>query len=149
MAGTVRDTSGSSVPGAQVELRGKSYSATASTDTSGSFIFDNVTDTSGTIVVRANGFQEVQHLWAASSGVPLQLDIDLLPLGVKQRILVTAARTPTPLGETPVSDIQLTKEDVEATPACSCGGRFQASAFSDGRAAEVQIQQRREFHFAD
>ena len=117
VAGTVRDTSGSVVQGAEVELRGKSHSATASTDASGSFIFDNVTDMSGTIVVRAKGFQEVQRSWAASSGVPLQVDISLSPSEVKQQVLVTAARTPTPLGETPVSDIQLTKEDVQATPA--------------------------------
>ena len=117
VGGTVRDTSGSSVPGAQVELRGKLHSATTSTDGSGSFIFDNVTEMSGTIVVRANGFQEVQHSWAASSGVLLQLDINLSPLELKQQILVTAARTATPLGETPINDIQLTSGDVQATPA--------------------------------
>ncbi len=116
MTGTVRDTSGSVVQGAEVELRGKSHSATASTDASGAFIFDNVTDMSGTVVFRAKGFQEVQRSWAASSGV-VHLDINLSPSEVEQQILVTAARTPTPVGETPVSDIELTKEDVQATPA--------------------------------
>jgi outer membrane receptor protein involved in Fe transport len=116
VTGTVRDTSGSVVQGAEVELRGKSHSATASTDASGAFIFDNVTDMSGTVVFRAKGFQEVQRSWAASSGV-VHLDINLSPSEVEQQILVTAARTPTPVGETPVSDIELTKEDVQATPA--------------------------------
>ncbi len=40
--GDVRDSSGASVPGAQVELHTKSYSASTVTDSSGTFAFENV-----------------------------------------------------------------------------------------------------------
>jgi outer membrane receptor protein involved in Fe transport len=115
--GVVRDTSGASVPGAQVELHAKSYSATVSTDTAGTFILDNIPETSGTLLVTSKGFQQVQQGWSVVSASPTHIEITLKPSSLNQQFIVTAARTETPLGETPVSDIQLTSADVQATPA--------------------------------
>jgi outer membrane receptor protein involved in Fe transport len=115
--GVVRDTSGASIPGAQVELHAKAYSATIPTDTSGNFAFDNVPESSGTLVITAKGFEQVQQGWNAVSVGPAHLDIVLKPSPLSQQIVVTAARTATPLGETPVSDIQLSRDDLQATPA--------------------------------
>ena len=55
--------------------------------------------------------------WNAASGIAVQLKVVLQLASVNQQVLVTATRTSTPVGETPVSDIQLTDADLEATPA--------------------------------
>jgi outer membrane receptor protein involved in Fe transport len=115
--GIVRDTSGASIPGAKVELHAKSYSASTVTDTSGNFAFANVPGTSGTLVITAKDFQQVQQNWSAASLSPAHIDVVLNPSPLNQQIVVTAARTATPLGETPVSDIQLSRDDLQATPA--------------------------------
>jgi len=115
--GAVRDGSGASVPGAQIKLSANSYSAATTTDRSGAFAFDGVSEKSGTVVVTANGFQEPRQTWTTAAGVPVQISIVLQPLSVNQRVTVTAARTATPLGEAPVSDIELMHEDLRATPA--------------------------------
>jgi len=115
--GVVRDSSGASVPNAQVELRAKSYSATVSTDTAGAFEFENVTETSGTLSVTANGFAAIEKPWTSSGGTATNIEITLSPLPLSQQIVVTAARTDTPLAETPLSVIQLPRETLQATPA--------------------------------
>jgi len=115
--GTVRDESGASVAGAQVDLHAKSYSAQTSTTSSGAFAFEQVPETSGTVVVTLKGFQQVQRDWSAAANAPAHVEIVLKPLPVNEQIVVTAARTPTRLTNSPVSTIQLTKDDLQATPA--------------------------------
>src|ERR1700691_5139033 len=117
IAGVVRDSSGASVVGAQVKLSAGAYSAETSTDVSGGFAFDGVPSNSGEVTVAAKGFQPVQQAWTAASGTPAQISIVLQPMSVNQQVTVTAARTATPLGASPVSDIQLSQDDLEATPA--------------------------------
>ncbi|MGC2421994.1 MAG: TonB-dependent receptor [Candidatus Acidiferrales bacterium] len=114
--GVVRDTSGATVAGAGVELRAKSYAATASTGAAGTFEFDHVPETSGTVRATAKGFKEVEQAWSAVSGAAAQVEIVLAPAAASQQILVTAARTPTPVGESPLSDIQLTRDDLQTAP---------------------------------
>ena len=115
--GTVPDESGASVAGAQVDLHAKSYSAQTSTTSSGAFAFEQVPETSGTVVVTLKGFQQVQRDWSAAANAPAHVEIVLKPLPVNERSVVTAARTPTRLANSPVSTIQLTKDDLQATPA--------------------------------
>ncbi len=115
--GVVRDASGASVPNAQVDLRAHSYSATASTGPSGAFIFENVPEASGTLRVTAKNLKPVEKAWSAAAGAPAHVDIVLEPLPLAQQIIVTAARTETRLSDSPVSMIQLTREDLQATPA--------------------------------
>jgi outer membrane receptor protein involved in Fe transport len=115
--GVVHDASGASVAGAQVELRSNSYSAKTTTTSTGAFAFENVPSSAGTIVVAAPGLEQTQRSWNAASSAAVHLDIVLEPASVNQQVVVTAARTSTPIGETPVSDIQLTSADLESTPA--------------------------------
>lgn len=115
--GVVHDATGASVAGAQVELRTDSYSAKTNSSATGVFRFENVSGSSGTIMATAPGFKETKQLWNATSGTALPLVIVLQPASVNQEILVTTARTSTPIGETPISDIQLTNTDLAATPA--------------------------------
>ncbi|HTQ87640.1 MAG TPA: TonB-dependent receptor [Candidatus Solibacter sp.] len=112
--GVIRDASGASVPGAQVKLTAATYLAQTTTDNSGNFAFDGVPATSGMIVVTAKGFQRAEQSWTAAAA---PIAIVLQPGELSQQVMVTAARTVLPIGETPVSDIQLSAEDLRATPA--------------------------------
>lgn len=71
----------------------------------------------GTVAVTANGFARVEKNWTASQSAPAQLEIRLLPISSSQQIVVSASRTATEIGDTPVSIVQLNKSDLDATPA--------------------------------
>jgi outer membrane receptor protein involved in Fe transport len=127
----VRDATGASVPNAQVELRANSYSATASSDPSGAFVFENVPETSGTLSVAAKGLTPVEKPWNAAAGAPARVEIVLELLPLTQQIIVTAARTETRLSESPLSNIVLTRDDLQATPALTLDDRLrQVPGFS-------------------
>jgi len=115
--GVVRDPSGASVPGAQVELHTKVFSATTSTEASGGFAFEHVPEPSGIITVTAKGFQQVDKEWAASSGNTAHLEIILTLREANQRLIVTATRTETLLTDVPMTNIQLSREELQSTPA--------------------------------
>ena len=115
--GTVRDSSGAAIVGAEVTVRAKSYSSKALTDSAGAFSFVQIPQSSGTLVVAAKGFQSVEQSWSAATGNSAHLDVVLSPAATAQQVIVTAARTSTPLSETPTSDLQLSSDDLQATPA--------------------------------
>jgi len=115
--GTIRDATGAAVPGAQVELRANGFSATTKTNAEGAFAFDHISANSGTIVVAAKGFENVEQTWTADSNSLARIEIVLTLAPSHQQVIVTAARTPTRLNDSPQSDIQLTHEDVQTTPA--------------------------------
>lgn len=117
VAGIVRDSSGAGVAAAQVVLRAGAYSGTTRTDGEGNFSFASVPADSGTIEVTAKGFSATQTPWKLVPGQPLNLEIVLSPASVSQRVVVTSARTPTPLSDSPASFTQLTRSDLQATPA--------------------------------
>jgi outer membrane receptor protein involved in Fe transport len=115
--GVVRDPSGASAPGAQVELHAKAFSATTSTDASGAFAFEHVPERSGTISVTAKGFQHLEKEWTTASGNTARLEIVLTLLGVNQRLIITATRTETLLTDVPMTNIRLSREELQSTPA--------------------------------
>ena len=115
--GTIRDSTGATVPNARIELHAKTYTATATTDSSGTFSFDHVPETSGSIVVTADGFERLEKSWDQSAGNTARLEITLAPSPVDQRVIVTATRSQTLLADVPTSDIQLTRSDLQAIPA--------------------------------
>ena len=138
--GVVRDSSGAAIPGAQVELRTKSYSAQTITDGSGMFSFDRIPENSGTVTIIAKGFQQIDQQWTAAPGTPTRLTIALKPLAVNQQVIVTAARTATRLSDSPVSDIELTGQDLEETPALTLDDQLrQVPGFSLFRRSSSRI----------
>jgi outer membrane receptor protein involved in Fe transport len=138
--GVVRDSSGAAVPGAQVALRTKSYSAQTITDGSGMFSFDRIPENSGTVTIKAKGFQPVDQQWTGTAGAPARLTIVLKPLGVNQQVIVTAARTATRLSDSPVSDIELTREDLQRTAALTLDDTLrQVPGFSMFRRSSSRI----------
>ncbi len=117
VAGAVRDSSGASIPKAKVELHAGSYSVSVTTDDSGAFAFDGLAVASGTVTVTAKGFQNVSQSWSAAPVTAASLLIVLEPLPLAQQVVVTSARTATPLAESPITVMQLTQDDLQATPA--------------------------------
>lgn len=115
--GDVRDSSGASVPNAQVELHSKSFSASTVTDTTGAFVFENAREPSGTLVITAKGFKPVTVQWTSSASAPAELQITLTASTLNQQVEVTANRAATLLTDVPVSDVQLTRDDLQQTPA--------------------------------
>lgn len=114
--GVVRDVTGAFVAGAKVELHATTYSANTTTSADGAFHFENVAASSGSITITAPGMKEARQQWDAT-GETVRLIIVLEPASISQEVLVTAARTPTPVGQTPMSDIELASADLQATPA--------------------------------
>jgi outer membrane receptor protein involved in Fe transport len=114
--GLVRDGSGAVVSGAKIQLSSKSYSASALTDSSGAFVFENVPDSSGTLTVSASGFATVAKSWTASD-LRVRIEITLAPSTINQKVQVTANRASTLLADVPVGDVELTREDLQDTPA--------------------------------
>lgn len=115
--GVVRDTTGALLVGAEVDLRSPAYSAKTITSHDGTFHFENVAASSGTITVIARGMKQMQQQWHASPGKSVQLFIVLVPASINQYVLVTAARTAVPIGQTAISDIELTSGELQAIPA--------------------------------
>src|ERR1700723_810545 len=116
--GVVRDSSGAVVAGAQVELHAGSFSASVVTDAGGAFAFENVAGTAGTLSVSAKGFQKIEQAWRRAEGQAVaHVEIVLTPAAVSQQVQVTAYRASTLVSDVPVSDVQLTREDLQDTPA--------------------------------
>jgi outer membrane receptor protein involved in Fe transport len=137
--GVVRDPSGAVVPGADVKLVAGSYSARTTTDPSGIFSFASVPATSGTITITASGFVEISQGWTATEGTA-SLSFVVEPSPVNQQVVVTAARTPTPFNETPLSTMQLTSSDVLATPALTLDDKLrQVPGFSLFRRSSSRV----------
>jgi outer membrane cobalamin receptor len=122
--GVVRDGSGAVVPGAKIQLSSKSYSASATSDSSGGFIFENVPDSSGTLTVSASGFAAFRKSWTASTDLRAHMEITLAPSTMNQQVQVTANRASTLLADVPVSDVELTREDLQDTPALTLDDRL-------------------------
>src|ERR1700723_465277 len=116
--GVVRDSSGAVVAGAQVELHAGSFSASVVTDAGGAFAFENVAGTAGTLSVSAKGFQKIEQAWRRAEGQAVaHVEIVLTPAAGSQQVQVTAYRASTLVSDVPVSDVQLTREDLQDTPA--------------------------------
>lgn len=131
VSGVVRDASGAPIAGAQVQLKTSSFSSTISTGPNGTFDFDSVPATSGTLVIFAKDFKQVTRPWSSTTGAPVHLDVVLPLLALSQSVMVTANRTATPLGETPASDIKLSAANVNAIPALTLADKLrQVPGFS-------------------
>jgi hypothetical protein len=111
--GAVRDSSGASIAGAQVDLHAGSYTASTTTDPSGEFAFERVPGPSGTVIVNARGFDPLEKAWTAAINNIARLEITLAPSAVNQSVIVTATRSQTLLSDVPLSDINDTV-DVQA-----------------------------------
>jgi outer membrane receptor protein involved in Fe transport len=115
IAGTVRDTTGAPVPNAKIALHAPSYSASTASSANGNFAFEQIPASSGTVTFTAPGFRQTERAWTSAETDLEQLEITLNPAGLTQQVTVTA-RTPTPYADSPTSEVELTQEDLAASP---------------------------------
>ena len=115
LTGMARDSMGAAVAGAQVVFKSASFSARQITDRKGRFSFHSIPVDGGVLTVTAPGFQTAQRSWSATAQQPL--DITLVPAPWTETVIVTATRTPTPLGQTAADVLVLTPEEVSTAPA--------------------------------
>jgi outer membrane receptor protein involved in Fe transport len=116
VTGTVRDSTGAVISGAEVALRSPHFTQSTRTGPDGVFVFSGVSDSSGTAQVTANSFAPAEQQWSASGEI-VQLAFILRGLAQGERIVVSATRSEMKLSEVPGSAIQLSPEDVQANPA--------------------------------
>ncbi len=115
VTGTVRDTTGAVISGAEVTLRSAHLARTTKTGLDGVFVFSGVADSSGTVQVTANSFAPAEQPWSAA-GDTVQLTFTLRGLAQGERVVVSATRSEMKLSEVPGSAIQLSPVDVRANP---------------------------------
>src|SRR5207245_2034747 len=116
ISGSVHDSSGASIAGAEVTLRTAHSSLSAKSRSDGRFSFNSVTDSSGTVRVTASGFAPVEQTWSATTSA-VELDLQLQPSTVTERIVVSATRTQMKLSDVPGGAVQLSTVDIAANPA--------------------------------
>jgi hypothetical protein len=91
LRGVVHDRSGAVVAKARVTLRTPAGENTQLTQPDGSFVFPDLKETSGVIVVSAIGFTTRSLDWNSDRGT---ITVTLDPATVQQSLQVTATRTP-------------------------------------------------------
>jgi iron complex outermembrane recepter protein len=115
VTGTVRDTTGAVVVGAEVTLRSPQSTQSTKTGPDGGFVFSGVTGSSGSARVTANSFGPAEQSWSATSET-VQLTFVLQGLQVEE-IVVSATRTEMKLSEVPGSTVLLSSAEIDANPA--------------------------------
>jgi len=120
--GTVKDSSGAVVPGAQVTLTSGDFQGVRTTDAQGRFDFVSLSASTAVIRVEAAGFAVVERQWAAQGQGAAVLEIVLTPAPFTDRIVVTATLIPQRAGDTAGSITVLAHQDLSAAAALTLDG---------------------------
>jgi outer membrane receptor protein involved in Fe transport len=116
ITGTVQDSSGAVIAGAEVIVHSSHSTQTTKTGADGAFAFRDVSDSAGTIRASANSFASAETQWSATAD-NVRVTLVLQALAVSERIVVSATRSEMKLSEVPGSAIELAAEDLQANPA--------------------------------
>ena len=129
--GTVQDSTGAPLPSALVMLRMTGLQRSSKTDSEGKFSLVGVPAASGTLEVSAPGFAVTRIAWSAQSGEVQPLQVRLRPSGADETMVVSAARIPILLSESPGSALFFSEKDLAASPALAIDDALrQAPGFS-------------------
>jgi hemoglobin/transferrin/lactoferrin receptor protein len=92
VSGSVRDSAGSAVSGADVSLvtGRQSIISTAKTDTQGGFTFSGISSGSYLLVVSAHGFAQRRLAVSVGQSAPATIDVTLDPGAISEEVTVTA-----------------------------------------------------------
>jgi outer membrane receptor protein involved in Fe transport len=116
VAGTVRDTTGAAIAGAEVTLRSPQSTLSTKTGPDGGFVFAGVTGTAGSVAVTANSFAPTERPWSSTSET-VHLTFVLRALPQSEEVVVSATRREMKLSEVPGSAVLLSPTDLNANPA--------------------------------
>ena len=115
--GVIRDPSGAPIAGAKVILQVGAIQTVVDSDSVGKFSFPDAPLKNGKLLASAEGFAAVARDIFPASGQPLHFEI-VLPFATSQeRVVVTATRIESRLGDVANSEVALDSEDLSATPA--------------------------------
>ncbi|HXU39019.1 MAG TPA: TonB-dependent receptor [Blastocatellia bacterium] len=115
--GVVKDQAGAPVSSAEVVLTTKTGGSRQITDSEGRFAFPSVQGESGTITVRATGFDSAERRWSAADKASTSLDVVLIPAPLASEMTVTAERTATRVSDTAASIVVVSAEELATTAA--------------------------------
>ena len=116
ISGTVRDLSGSIVPGATISVRNGSKNQQAISGPDGRFTLPTPATTELVLVVRAAGFAEL-HYTVPPGTTRTSVDLVLSPASVQEAVTVTATRSERRNGDVPASISVLDNQDIKQSPA--------------------------------
>lgn len=137
--GTVRDSSGAVVAGAEVKLRLQQSTRSAKTGPDGGFTFAGVSGDSGSVRVTATSFAPAEQKWAATADT-VQLSFILQALPRTEQVVVSATRTQMKLSEVPGGAVLLSPADLDANPALTTDDLLrQVPGFSLYRRASSRV----------
>jgi hypothetical protein len=155
LSGTLTDSSGAAVPGAQVELKNLATGAVRNTVSGpeGIFVFNSLTPSRYTLTARAAGFKTVlsENLEVAA-GAPVSLGKMQMPLGaLTEEVSVTAEATPvqtasseksTLADSSQMTDLTLKGRDLFATlqtvPGATSGNTYLTGGNATSESAALQ-----------
>lgn len=115
--GVVKDQAGAPVSSAEVILTTKTGSNKQITDSEGRFEFQSVQAESGTITVRATGFDSAERRWSAADKASTSLDVVLIPAPLASEMTVTAERTATRVSDSAASVVVISADELATTAA--------------------------------
>jgi iron complex outermembrane receptor protein len=115
ISGTVRDGSGSVVPGATIAVRDGATERQTVTGPDGRFTLPASTARDIVLVVKATGFAELRH--TVPAGTSTNIDLVLSPASLQEAVTVTATRSERKTGDVPASVNVLDREDIKQSPA--------------------------------
>ena len=116
ISGTVRDLSGSVVPGATIAVRDGAKEQQTVSGPDGRFTLNASTSSGIVLIVRATGFAELRHTLPAGSSTA-NIDLVLSPASVQEAVTVTATRSERRTSDVPASVSVLDREDIKQSPA--------------------------------
>lgn len=118
--GVVRDAAGDPVPNAEVSfMRDERVFTRTTTDSEGRFRLHVYSATGLTLVVSARGFAEFKRWFFGPLSNTQDLDVVLILAPISERVVVTATRTETRVGETAASVASLSREEISTTAAAT------------------------------
>jgi iron complex outermembrane receptor protein len=115
ISGTVRDASGSVVPGAVIAVRDGATEQQTVSGPDGRFTLPFSTSRDIVLIVRATGFAELRH--TVPAGTSASVDLVLSPASLQEAVTVTATRSERRTGDVPASVNVLDREDIKQSPA--------------------------------
>ncbi len=126
ITGTVFVPTGAALPGARLELSNPitGYRNETTTDTHGSFVFNNVPFDAYTLRINIKGFQPVSQSLNVRSNIPIHLDIHLEVAGPSEMLTVRAKED---LVETDSSSTEtdIDESSIRRSPGAALGSQLQ------------------------
>lgn len=117
LRGTVLDTNGLPIEGANIEIASNSEKTSCKTDYQGKFSCGINFEENFLLTVQAEGFSILQQTFENVQDFYDKTVLTLSPASLSERVIVTANRTETRIGETAASVVSLSNQEIQTSGA--------------------------------